>query len=361
MRRAVQAGVVGVLCWVAPAEAASVPCGPPGARTLKETGESRAFAQGERIYACVKGSRARRLGTRYDPEDCVTVCDGVARIALAGRFVAWNVTSSYTHGEDPGFVLETLDLRSGRVRMRAAFGDALEEDAVLSRIVITRSGATAWTYRHTRGPLGQEPSGVAIERDPRCGRPVVDDGRDVKPGSLRLRGNRLVWRTGGATRTTRFCNRRSTPLPVCGPRARTVTATRTSRLWTRDDQLWGCTRGKSRMRLGDAATEPKLAHRAAAFARVQPSGFSIVSVDLERRTQRVAGAGDARLLQLEVDTRGRVAYLSERDRERTLMRDTTCSPQLVDHGPGLEPLFLLVGIDTLWWTVGTETKSAPLC
>ena len=366
MRWAVLTGVVLALGPVPGAGAATVPCGAPEARTLRSTEESRVFARGERIYACVRGSRARRLGTR--PAECVTTCDGVARVALAGRFVAFNETYSNDHGSDPGFVIKTLDLRSGRVRLRAHAGEAGDEDAVLRRIVLSRSGATAWAYRHARGALGQEPSGVAIERDPRCGRPVVDDGKHVKPGSLRVRGNRLVWRAGDRERTATFCRRRSTPLPVCGdPGGTTAAATRASRVWRRGDELWGCTRGASPMLLsasGAASTPPpKLAHRAAAFARGEPGGFSILSADLATRTLRMAGgSGDgARLLEVKVDARGRVAYLYEGGGELTLARDATCAPQIVDHGPGLEPWFLIVGRDTLWWTVGDATRQAPLC
>lgn len=174
-------------------------CRTKSARTLLATGQARVFQRRDRIYACLyRGRRVFRIGARQ------SVGGGNARnLRLAGRFVAYTPTLN-------GVKLTVRDLRSGRVVHNEAAEDLTSPAlSFLTDVKLRRTGAIAWIVERTpidvplrpyRMPGDTLPDYQVLRAD-RAGRALLDSGRDIAPGSLRLSGATVSWTKGGATRS----------------------------------------------------------------------------------------------------------------------------------------------------------------
>jgi hypothetical protein len=103
-----------------------------------------------------------------------------------------------------------LSVRSGREKNLASAVDPARPDGKVGRLQITRTGSVAWT-------VCEHPQAGSGEPSPECVRPgyearvwklergspaeLLDEGTDIDPRSLGLRGSTLTWLHGGERRT----------------------------------------------------------------------------------------------------------------------------------------------------------------
>jgi hypothetical protein len=167
------------------------PCGPVHVETLARTRTSRVYERprvGDRLpatYLCAAGRKPVRLDI---PDDDIFRDEVVRRpLALNGRYAAYAVDGATDVGA--GIFYSTDVQVTDVVRRRThlwcgcrAFGSRpFSSEGRVQAIVLTDRGSIAWIGR---GRL------IAIDvRGPR----KLD--RRAVPGSLRLRGHRIFWRT----------------------------------------------------------------------------------------------------------------------------------------------------------------------
>jgi hypothetical protein len=143
-------------------------------------------------YACLLSVGKRfRLGV-----DDVNLNEMIIDRALAGRYVAY---ARYVYEDlgSAGTSLKVMDLRTGRVVGLAAVETSLES------LVLTRSGAIAWSSQLTEGDDGEpeeNPQLNKITKLDALGTMVLDCGPGVSVSSLRLSGRRITWQSNGQAR-----------------------------------------------------------------------------------------------------------------------------------------------------------------
>ena len=184
---------------IAPADARRpAVCTKKAGKTLLATREARAFKRRGQFYACLRRSRrAVRLGGRGgDFGD-----DAIRNVALGGG-------SSPTACTGPtGRTVRVRELRRGRTIHDADAGRVGPFD-FLTDIRLARSGAVGWivTARPIDVPLKLYVMPIdylpiyEVHKADRNGQALLDEGRDIAAGSLRLRGNLLLWRRSGQVR-----------------------------------------------------------------------------------------------------------------------------------------------------------------
>jgi hypothetical protein len=130
-------------------------------------------------------------------------------VAVAGATVAYGASVNGADGGSSTYV-RVLDATQDSSPVRE-----IETELKVGSVVVRERGAVAWISCEVRfadsPPTSRAPECVgpgALDRVYRAsarGRPrVLDKGRDIDPDTLRLRGTRLSWRSGGQTRTARM-------------------------------------------------------------------------------------------------------------------------------------------------------------
>jgi hypothetical protein len=164
-------------------------CGPANAHTLASSPQARVYALHKAVYGCA-GKTRYRLGAVPSPLGE----DFVSRVVVAGRLAAY---ASEISGYD--FAWATVLVRN------LADGKQLFDSPALSNqlttgegtqsvgsLVVRPDGNVAWIakWEFLSSPI------VEVHR--RKG--MLDHGRTILPGSLRLHGSLLTWKHGSTTR-----------------------------------------------------------------------------------------------------------------------------------------------------------------
>lgn len=191
------------ICGVALASASAgrASCGPAQAPTVASSSRARVYALEGVAYGCA-GERQFRLG-QLQPQFGIYV----DKVRVAGVFAAFERTfccSDFSYGE-----VVVRNLRDGeRVSddPSTLLSTGVEDVDRVSSLVLRADGDVAW-ITVSRWIVGCNPA------NPRCvsfgiqvltGRKVLDSGRTIHPGSLKLHGSLLSWKHGSMTRTARL-------------------------------------------------------------------------------------------------------------------------------------------------------------
>src|SRR5829696_6814217 len=186
------AGLVAVLGFSAPASAAPAPpraCGLSG-RTLMASADVRvavpAERTGEALTACLLSEGRPVVVGPYG------VCGdggGARPLAIAGHYAAFGVSSC--RADEKRDVVELYDLRTRQLVLRR---DAMESpvtaDVGLDALVLSRTGAVAWTAHD--GAVVR-----AMSARPRGDVAALDDAGAVAPRSLALGDDGTAYWTAG--------------------------------------------------------------------------------------------------------------------------------------------------------------------
>ena len=174
MKRACLVFAITLLVGVVPAQAAPS-CRLPAGRTVADGRIAKLIAvptpQGSALYACIRRS-GRKLALDYDFSDA----------RLNGRWAAWQ------RGRTGHWRIAVRDLRTGKQRLVVG-------NVAAHSLGVTARGSIVWAER--RGPGAQTP--LYANTVTQGGRLL--DGGDVDASSVRLRGRRVSWLSGGARRT----------------------------------------------------------------------------------------------------------------------------------------------------------------
>lgn len=177
MRRCLTLSLGLLFAFSAVAEGA-VPCGPPDARTIRQTEDARvyAFAYSQRA-ACVLGVRPVRLTDPRDEDSDVHD----SSIRLRGSFVSWTGSRRDRFDEDHP-LLARANLRTRRTTI-------LSNERVWSHI-LRPSGSVAWIEEAWLIDAAWR-FRVRKREGGRTAR--LDQGSRIYRTSLRLTGTRLSW------------------------------------------------------------------------------------------------------------------------------------------------------------------------
>ena len=193
---AVSAALAVVAATSASAEAARTPtCTKKSGTTVVATKQARVFKKGGRVYACLYRLARHRAGRRF------LLGDGSVRnVRLAGRFVG------YSRVVDTGPKVTVKELRRGRLVHNARPTSLSPAPPVVTDLVLKRNGSVAWIAGSTPLDIPMAPPGTVVPRPTyqvqkadRDSSAVLDQGRDIAPGSLALRRSTVSWSKGGRT------------------------------------------------------------------------------------------------------------------------------------------------------------------
>ena len=195
-----------------PAEARHV-CQLSGARTV--LGDRNARIVTRRATVAPRYRVTRYYGCRYatnrffrlaDVGEPGLFNDRVDPRRLAGVFAGFAGAYQDPAGEEQLAYVRAVDLRTGRVRVRAqAIADAESADSYrVTDLELRYTGGLAWIVeRRNFGPTPGPPQiTYEVRKVDRAGPRRLDAGTDVDPASLVLRGAMISWRRGGVTRTS---------------------------------------------------------------------------------------------------------------------------------------------------------------
>lgn len=180
------------------------PCARKGSHTVASTRYVRVYEVrnhdgGHNLYGCLRSSDRRQLlASGYD--DNYTSSGSYDDVKIAGRFVAWQFTSTDVSCKaacPPDYDPTTADLHVRDLGARKT-ANLAGEVPYNGRLVLTRGGALAWT-EHTAGEVAVNAFDAAGERS-------LDHG-DISPGSLRLKGRTASWKNAGERRTAKLAPR----------------------------------------------------------------------------------------------------------------------------------------------------------
>ena len=153
-----------------------------------------------RTYACLFG-RGKRVALD-DGNALVVSSFGRGQVRLKGDKVAvtLGVLSTVDFAVDCDYEkVEVYGLSIRRRIVSVEDGDSCIYEPEIHRLYLRPSGSVAWSsvYGISRVPVvdGEPTSHDFFDAN-------IDDGRQVKPESLRLRGTRLTWLHGATRRTT---------------------------------------------------------------------------------------------------------------------------------------------------------------
>ena len=176
---------------IAAGRAASKRACATGGTTLDANRYARHFRRGDRfinaVYACLRDGRRRLIGEQTD------LTAGTSIYRLSGRFVAHD-TFFCPDPERCAAVLEVEDVSTGKV-VRATTDT--EPGSPVGDLVVTSAGQAAWTRATatTRQLLCFDAAGH---------RTVIDEGPDIRFGSVALTGTALYWTHGDQPRTAQL-------------------------------------------------------------------------------------------------------------------------------------------------------------
>jgi hypothetical protein len=173
--------VLGSSNFAVEAHAAERGCQPRGSTTLTATDAVRVYALRGYVYACnTRVGASRRLGLRSGQPK-------VRGVRIAGRFVGYWLESHDPANEQD---VRTVDTRSRRVRVRGTCGPSW--DYRCRELVLTRTGAVAWTNFH------EKDGATTLRKSDRAGAAELDYNPLGPITDLALAGSRLYWTKAGA-------------------------------------------------------------------------------------------------------------------------------------------------------------------
>ena len=175
----------------------SAACGPAADHTLASSRSARVYTVGRQVYGCAADGGGRRfvLGN-------TTLCIHsvvVQAVAVAGRLAAFGAE---TCGVDTGStVVRVRRLTDGRTLFAysATRAPGPESYTTVSAIVTDQSGDVAWIarsssiVRHAQSTAVYAAKGAVVRQ--------LDAGAAIVPGSLRLSGTTVYWRSGSRRRS----------------------------------------------------------------------------------------------------------------------------------------------------------------
>jgi hypothetical protein len=210
VRALAAAVIVAAMCGVQPSGAGVTGCRRGKERVLTQNpyaqvvGTSLSDREGTEyfdVFACLK-TTGRRFALAEDPD----LEPSVHRFTLHGRYVAFE--SSWSYEEEEAREVSVLNISSGANHLLDSTGCYSCED--FSSLVLKPNGSTAWIVN--TGDDEFDEGTIEVRSCPRqtclrspSQRPrVLDPGPRVTPGSLRLAGSRVSWRSRGHWRAARL-------------------------------------------------------------------------------------------------------------------------------------------------------------
>lgn len=186
-----------ILALAASGAGATGSCAPAGSKTLAVAGSARLYSHGGALFACL-GARRTRLGavspTRPFP------ATKIALYALSARYAALDRTDM---GVDTFASTVTLvDLRSGATVATAAATtpeNRAESFVTVGSIVVDAKGTMAWIGR--RSAIGALTPTLEVHTLSATAARLLASAGDIDATSLKLNGETLTWRQGGARRS----------------------------------------------------------------------------------------------------------------------------------------------------------------
>lgn len=177
---------------------------PEKARAIQATTRAVAFsavgADGREVFACRRGARARSLGLSAT---CPLGCAGIRAVQLSDRYAAWeDVTAGSRDGDDHDLVrVRSLTSKaparsipsggSSRVLGDPPYRSPLPGS--VTDLLLRADGSVAWIAQAESGRTPTHSVWIsAAGMPPR----QLDDGPDVRAGSLAAAARRLYWTRG---------------------------------------------------------------------------------------------------------------------------------------------------------------------
>jgi hypothetical protein len=204
-RLAVGAALCTLAAWAGTAFAHPAPaghavvCGTAGARTLAGDAEARVYVAGHTVFGCARHRASQALGSTGP-------CPGrpeVGTVALAGTEAAFTLR---TCGVDTFSVQVVVrSLQTGRrAGTWGAVSGVIQVEAIQSvgSIVVRSDGDAAWIG--SSSSLGNHQTATQVIAEIRGRESVLDSGRSITAGSLRLTGSSLSWTDAGVRRTAKL-------------------------------------------------------------------------------------------------------------------------------------------------------------
>jgi hypothetical protein len=190
------------------ANARSVKCGPPEARTIVRTDVVRVYLRSESAVVCTRGRPPWVLGN-HSCYGSSSGCAAVGAIAAAGRYVAYD---RFVDGGGQHYQLSTVAVRDAVTRRLVTTSRRGEIGTLQARVwglVVGRRGHAAWlweTQRDRDRSITRE-----VRRSRGCGPQVLDSGLEIERGTLRLRDSELSWLKAGLPQKQVLCPRQPQP------------------------------------------------------------------------------------------------------------------------------------------------------
>lgn len=186
-----------LVAFQAPATAGARGCGPAGAKTLSADGAARIYQTGESVYGCAESSGRSYL---LAADQSRPGQPHIGRVALAGVVAAYGETTSGVDTISAQVIVRRLD--NGRTLHNAAATTrppGPEYFESIYAVVVKADGAVAWIAH--AGSILQKEAGTEVDRIDRRGEARLDSTAAGDITGLMLRGSRLSWRHGRASKT----------------------------------------------------------------------------------------------------------------------------------------------------------------
>jgi hypothetical protein len=168
--------------------------------------ESRGPGSKARVFACRRRTGERQLLQLEDRS--IAQLDVAHNYHLAGHYAGWSEDYEDRYGNQRAYV-NVWDLDAGKmadtVRIAADGPDSPYDFTVFS-IVLSAAGNVAWMLGDQPGYAGQPGYGanLVVGAHDACGTRKLDDRSDIHVRSLRLRGEVVMWRSGGVLHQAHF-------------------------------------------------------------------------------------------------------------------------------------------------------------
>jgi hypothetical protein len=180
---------------------AGASCAPAGAHRLASSGSAEVYSSHGTVYGCSERTgRRTKLG---QTTSCVRA-DLISRVRVAGEVTAY---ADERCGVDTGSTTIVVMRLSDGKRFQtdpATTGRTLPESyQSVDSLVLRRDRGVAW-IANAHSIIRPSSADIEGHADDRGGARLLDSGAGIDPGSLRLRGSRLTWKHGGATRSARL-------------------------------------------------------------------------------------------------------------------------------------------------------------
>jgi hypothetical protein len=170
-------------------------CGPPSARTLASDGRVRVYALRQEAYGC---SAARGRSFRLGHVTRALAESRVGPVAVAGDLAAYGLQSFGVDTVRASVVVRRLTDDSRIKELPATRAVGVEAFQSVGSVVVMANGAVAWIgVEHS---IVGHSSAIEVHAAGAGSARVLDSGPNIDPTSLRLRGSRLSWVDGRATR-----------------------------------------------------------------------------------------------------------------------------------------------------------------